>query len=138
RGTLDRCVVVGNSSLMSGAGVNGATVFNSLIQSNSVTGGFTGGGAAGGFLFNCTIIGNSGPQAGGGVGNVLGVYNSIVYFNSPLNWQNSTVTNTCTTPLPSGPRNIVSDPQLTDSIHLALDSPCRAAGALSYSMGSDL
>ncbi len=41
------------------------------------------------------------------------------------------------TPLPSDPGNISSDPLLTDGVHLAATSPCRGVGSSLVVTGTD-
>jgi len=113
-GTLQNCVVVDNHALR-GAGVY---LYN------------------GGYLQNCDVLWNKATNDGGGVVFFVGgaVANSIVYYNSPENWDDvfggdGDFRYTCTTPLPSGIGNIDDEPDLADGgLRLRRRSPCIDAG----------
>jgi hypothetical protein len=127
-----------NAALSNGGGAYGSTARNSIIAGNIA---LSGGGAATTDMVNSTIVGNTTKTATGALmgGNLT---NCIVWGNLAL-----AVTSTangvaslafsCSAPLPSGPGNISADPQLLDSYHLAVTSPCRGTGTNTAS-GVDL
>jgi hypothetical protein len=114
-GELNRCVLIGNSAAGAG-GAAAAGLYNCLLAGNSSAG--NSGGAGGGILINCTVVGNSAGSLGGGTA-FSTLKNCIVVSNtapSGSNDFNSTVSFTCTTPLPGvGDGNIANDPQFADS-----------------------
>lgn len=136
--TLRNCTLTGNSAGNGGA-VDSCSVSNSALLYNLASN--SGGGANASQLFNCTLTGNSAVVAGGGVANGTN-FNTLVYYNfapGGSNWVNSLFNSCCTLPLPpSGLGNISAAPQLADAFHLGAGSPCRAAGLLSYTSGTDL
>ena len=110
--TLNNCLLFGNTALDGGGAAYLSDLNNCLVISNSSP--FVGG-ALSCDLSNCTVCGNSTGMSGdglaaGGVGGDAGpmaytaqIKNSIVYYNSPTNWDILTlITNTCTTPLAAG------------------------------------
>jgi hypothetical protein len=118
-----------------GGGVSGCSVINSALSENSSRD--NGSGAYGGRLLNCTVVNNTvtGPSGGSAVYLTV-LTNCIVWDNrsAPVsilntNHSSSTFAFSCTLPVPAGPGNIGFNPLLlVDNIHLAHDSPCRAAG----------
>lgn len=99
----------------------------------------------GGIAYNSVISGNSAPQGGSGVYQVL-LFNCIVYYNLPLGGLNSVGSSfsySCTTPQPGGFGNITNAPLFVDlnggDFHLQSNSPCINSGWNSYAAGgSDL
>jgi hypothetical protein len=90
-----RCAYVGEGSVLSGFTLTKGTAYrgggafcetsglvtNCVLATNSVTGEeSSGGGASGGALYNCTLIGNSAYRAGGASGSTL--YNCALTRNS--------------------------------------------------------
>jgi hypothetical protein len=133
--TLNNCVVFGNSadsSIGEGGGVFGSILNNCLVISNSSR---FGGGTYGCTLNNCTVSGNLGFV--GAVGDTHSspfnaINNSIIYYNAGGNWNNLTMTNSCTTPMAPGSDNITNSPFFTNlagrDFHLTAVSPCINAG----------
>ena len=135
--SLNRCTLIGNS---------GTAAYASKLNSCAILGNQDDG-AWISTLTNCTVLGNSGY---GAIQSTL--YNCIVYYNSTTNYDSgqygSALNFCCTTPMPSfdsgsgfglsNSNNIISEPQLSDSIHLSAGSPCRAAGSLAYTSGLDI
>ncbi|MCB1071275.1 MAG: hypothetical protein KDL31_13055, partial [Kiritimatiellae bacterium] len=121
---LERCTLYDNNGLSAGGGAYGGQLKNCLVYDNSAS--FGGGaGAFGSELYNCTIVDNTGgskggftPDAAAGV-RYCTVQNSIVYSNRSSqglgyvdhNYDNSTFSYSCSTPLPAGTGNIVGPPQ---------------------------
>lgn len=138
-GNVYDSVIMGNFA-RSGAGARSATVYNSLIYSNSA--GFNGGGASECTLYNCVVAGNSGTRAGGvntdiistnyncviigniGAGWFSGgvygqgkavLYNCIVLDNAGGNYAGTVeFHNSCASPLPAGEGNMNVDPLFLD------------------------
>ncbi len=134
---LYRCVVAENYARINGGGVFGGWGYSSVFNLNSAAaGGGTYGASA---LVNCTITFNKANGIGGtysGAG--WFVTNCIIWANQPQNYSGTTFRNSCTSPLPGGAGNIASDPLLEeDGIHIASNSPCRAAG-LAVATGTDI
>lgn len=131
--TLDGCVITSNLGNDGGGGVSACLVNNSLIIYNQ---GQFGGGANASVLNNCTMVGNSAFQMGGG--DYQGVLNNcIVYDNSAAsggsNYSGSTISFSCTAPLPvSGSNNVASPPLFVNlsggDFHLLSNSPCLNVG----------
>jgi hypothetical protein len=148
------CVLAGNTAYYLGGGCFMATLKSSVLYSNAAQ---MGGGAHSSLLIGCALYGNYAWSYGGAghsctlihctaVENLAlstpgllscAAYNSIVCWNmtssgSSQNYLSTTFTNCCTTPLPPGAGNLSADPELTDSMHLAITSPCRNTGSLAY------
>jgi len=156
---LDDCIIRSNTASAYGGGVYGGRVHNSLITGNTAQYGggayFTelvncavthnwanyGGGVVGGAT-NCTIAFNSAYLGGGAYGGTL--VNSIVHSNLASgstngNYEGGQFFYCCTTPLPTGAGNLAANPEfLPDEIHLAIGSPCRAAGFFGAASGFDI
>jgi hypothetical protein len=140
---LYNCTLVDNSASWSGGGAYSSTLYCSLLTTNSA--GY-GGGAASSQLYNCTLAGNSGtssvignvtPNAGGAA--ACSLINSVLYDNTAVyggpNYDTScSLTNCCTTPLPtSGVRNFTNAPLFINpangDFRLQSNSPCINAGS---------
>jgi hypothetical protein len=135
---LSNCIMVANSA-MSGGGAYRGTLYNCLLSSNRVTGDvYAGGGAYQSTLYNCTLTGNSAPSGGGGGVSHATLYNSIIYYNTALFYDNydwSSILNYCnTTPTPTN--GIGNAPLFADyasgNLHLQSNSPCINAGNNAY------
>lgn len=132
-GVVSDCIIQGNYA----AGYGGASVWGTL--KNCVLNGniseFGGGGSSYGTLFNCTLLENS--AGGTGVGSYNDTLRNCIVYSNPestnSNWQGSTFSYSCTTPLPPGDGNITNDPQFVDAaasnFHLQDTSPCIDAGS---------
>jgi hypothetical protein len=149
--TLNNCTFKDNSAADSGGGAYGTTLNNCLLSANSAD--RNGGGAIDSTLNNCTLTGNSARGYGGGVfrataNNCIVYYNtsacglnyfSINYHTFRTNRLKSTFNYSCTTPDPGGTGNITNDPFLVSSdYHIAVNSPCVAAGSSAYASGTDM
>ncbi|HEX3628097.1 MAG TPA: choice-of-anchor Q domain-containing protein [Verrucomicrobiae bacterium] len=143
------CMVISNTLFGNnafGGGVYNSDATNCVIADNSEL--FPnlqtseGGGAYGGNLDHCNIVGNSAGD-GGGTENA-NLVNCINYCNtatqpydSNSNFDGGTINYSCTAPLP-GAKDITSDPQLASLSHVSLDSPCRGTGSIAASSGVDI
>lgn len=129
---VQNCLIISNVASAYGGGAYGGDLRNSGLMGNRATA--SGAAAAYASLLNCTVVSNFGPQA---------LYfdrltNSIVYFNAGGSPSQTTYSYCCTTPLPPGEGNFTTPPKLSsDSLHLASDSPCRAAGT-NLAAGTDI
>jgi hypothetical protein len=149
QGTVNSSQLLGNFTSRYGAGAYQSTLLNSLISGNSAKRG-VGGGAYSGTLINCTVSYNQDDGVHGEYGTIsapLFVRNSILFNNSnsilglptDVTGNAAFVSYSSTTLYPvGGVGNIVADPQLLDSFHIATTSPCRGAGSSLYSSGTDI
>ncbi len=160
---LSDCLLIGNFASSSGGGAYGSYLVNCRVTRNRV--GNYGGGVSDGRIRNCILTENYAGSAGGGGDNLSSVVNCtvtrnsagiaygglslgapltncIVYLNQapaiPNFDPNNRAGYTCSTPIPIGLGNISDDPQLVDSYHLAVTSPCRGMGSSLYVAGTDL
>lgn len=142
-GNLNRCTVIGNSSVSTGGGTLSGTLNNSLILSNSPNG------AYGGTLNNCTVVGNLGVGAFGYYwihsGELCALNNCIVYYNAGENYNTYSglysMSNCCTFPqFWSGSGNITNEPMFVNlaagDFRLQPNSPCVDTGNNNYVMGA--
>ena len=139
-GTLNNCKLTQNSALISGGGSYYLTLNNCAISDNTAL--HNGGGSAYSTMINCTLANNTAGYSGGGSFEDA-LTNCIVFFNTagkPLteNWESSTLSYSCTTPMPGGPGNITDYPILQGSSHIHGTSPCVANGLTSASLGNDI
>jgi hypothetical protein len=155
---VSNCVFINNSAGDWGGGVNGGNCYGCQFYGNQGTysggaygallnacvfsgnsGSVDGGAAAACTIYNSTITGNTCPGGIGGVSDCQ-VTNSIIYYNSGVNYGNySTLDHCCTIPLPDGSTNcITNEPVLADFAHLAAGSPCRQAGNPTVASGTDI
>lgn len=124
--TLANCVIITNACFTSGSGAYQGTLRNCLIRGNLLGGAFMAN------LVNCTVTSNASWGVFGGR-----LTNSIVAYNSS-DVGGATATYSCTLSFLTGAGNIVGSPRLLpDGIHLANDSPCRAAGT-NVASGADI
>jgi hypothetical protein len=137
--TLNHCTLTGNAAFYDGGGASASTLNNCTLAGNTAE---SGGGVTGGTLNNCTLTGNAAEYDGGGA-SASTLNNCIVYFNTASNDPNysiSTISYTCTTPLPAGVGNITNDPQFvslaTTNLQLAANSPCINLGNNAFAPGS--
>ena len=134
-GTLNNCIVSHNTTENYGGGTVAGTVNNCVFVENSAR---LGGGAYMCTFNNCTLSQNDASFRGGG-SYAGALRNSIVYFNTPHDYYDSSFHHSCTTPLPTtGTRNISQDPMLRDPAHLDKSSPCVAGGDPLYATGLDI
>jgi hypothetical protein len=138
---LSNCVLVANSAVYGGGAYRG-TLYNCLLNSNSITGaGNGGGGAYQSTLYNCTITGNSATWAYGGVSRST-LYNCIVYYNLAPFGENydwpSSLNYCCTTPTPTN--GVGNAPLFVNydgsNLHLQSNSPCINAGNNAFVVAS--
>ena len=138
-GGLTNCVLTGNAAQGDGGGANNSSLVNCAVTKNVSQA--NGGGLASATAINCTFTANAAQISGGGAsGSVLD--NCILFFNTSANGANFSggTLNSCdTSPLPDvGTNNFSADPQLQDSAHLRVGSPCIGAGNAIYAGGTDI
>ena len=127
---------------MSGGGAAGGTLFNCLLTGNSTDN--YGGGADSASLNNCTIVGNFSSQLGGGTHN-CNLYNCINYMNTAVQGSNynnyyGTGTKVNTFSWPAGSGIVTNAPLFVNfsggDFHLQSASPCINAGNNAYVSGT--
>ena len=135
-GTANNCVIIGNEAVRYGGGVDSCTVNNCVISGNrSIEGG---GGMMNGTANNCTFTGNTTGDVGGGIWSGT-ANNCILFDNFPENAYSVDGYNNCAPELTHGTDgNITNNPVLVSSSHIAVNSPCRAAGNPAYASGTDI
>ncbi len=153
RSTLNNCTIRDNTASRDGGGSYFGTLYNCVISGNSANNGGgciagmlnsctindntankNGGGSYNGTLNNCTLSGNMADYGGGSWFGEL--HNCIVYYNTASesgdNWRYSSMSYSCTTPMPSGSGNITNTPMFVNyaatNLHLVSGSPCIDAG----------
>ncbi len=139
-GTLNNCVLNGNTAARYGGGSYFGTLNNCVLSGNTAN---YGGGAYGATLNNCTVARNRATGTGGGA-YTSSLVNTIVWGNSALNaadLHNCTATYCC---IPDqaqvqGAGNIRNDPLFADATNgnyrLRSDSPCINAGWTNHAIG---
>ncbi len=134
---LNRCTVSSNTASYAGGGAYSGSLNSSVLTANSAA---LGGGSCSAVLTNCTSTGNWANNGGGDMSSTLN--NCILYYNRASlrapNYNGSSFSFSCTTPLPGGNGNIDSEPQLASASHVSLASPCRGRGNLAYAVGTDI
>ncbi|HEX3627624.1 MAG TPA: choice-of-anchor Q domain-containing protein [Verrucomicrobiae bacterium] len=145
---LADCIVLSNTisgNNAYGAGVYSSDVTNSVIADNMAVHfallNSYGGGAEGGNLDHCNIIGNLAADGGGTYD--ANLVNCINCFNTGFqpgssNFDGGTITYTCTAPTPGNSGDISGDPLLASMSHISLSSPCRGAGIASAADSEDI
>jgi len=139
-GKARNCTFVNNNGGLGGGAVYQTEVRNSLFTGNTAD---IGGAMVAGSAYNCTIVANHSPNIAGGVVQA-DLYNCIVWGNTagspPENLYMVTNANySCSPDLQhSLDGNITNAPQMISSSHIAAGSPCRSAGNLLYSSGTDI
>lgn len=142
-GTLNNCVITENSAKRRGGGATSATLNNCRVTGNSAVqnGGGVSAGSSNTTLNNCTLTGNSAGLEGGGA-YLATLNNCIVYYNTAPtgeNYAKSTLNFSCTTPLPAGgPQNLSDEPQLASMSYLSTGSPCIGRGSVTRASGVDM
>ena len=152
-GVVSNCLLTNNTAIY-GGGIAYGTLNDSLVIDNLA---MNGGGAYYATLNNCTVVNNYTTTSftyGAGTYDCI-ARNSIV-LNNFDNWPlGSSIDNyyydpfyfsvkysySCTYPTIFGTGNInggTMNPQFLDLFHIASTSPCRGAGSILYSTGSDL
>jgi len=128
-GTLNNCVLVGNSARTYGGGAANSMLNNCILRNNSTS--FCGGGTSYGTLSNCTLTGNAATNAGG-AGYFSTHFNCILHANTaainPVAYGGQL--NSCWT----------DDPLFVDwlngDLRLQANSPCINAGINAFAPGS--
>ena len=149
--SLSNCLILGNTAGRGGGGAYNC-VMNFCRVLGNVAGAGYGGGGSGGTFNNCLICSNSAESVSGvyqgtlnnctvvGHTNGYALYvgiarNCIAYYNA-RNYYMGSITNSCTTPQPSGPRNITNAPMFLDlpggNFRLQTNSPCINSGNNAY------
>ena len=133
--TLRNCVLLGNTATGNGGGAAGGSLDNCSISGNVA---YNGGGVHNGTQNNCVLSCNTASNTGGGA-NYGTLRNCIVWANNRQdgtvnNYESSSFSYSCTTPLPSGAGNIDADPQFVDAQNflLRVGSPCLDTGNNGY------
>ena len=139
-GTLNNCLLTGNSAIGFGGGSYGGVLNNCVLTGNSVS--YYGGGSCESILNNCTLADNSADVGGG---SYLGTLNNCIVWDNFTpddvfrNYLGRDIRYSCTSPLPEGEGNIAQDPLLMDAAngdcHLRPGSPCLDAGLNAYAVG---
>ena len=139
-GSLDNCILVGNSADNYGGGSSYGTLSNCMLIGNSAE---EGGGSDSSTLINCTLSGNTAGSLGGG-GTYSAMTNCIVWGNTAPSYADSdvdscTLSYTCSSDAAHGSDGcITNNPQFVSATDLRLlpGSPCLDAGTNSLGVGS--
>ncbi len=138
--TLNYCTLNGNCAFYAGGGASSSTLNNCVLTDNVTAG--AGAGASDSTLNNCTVASNVAGQGGGGAYNST-AYNSILWFNTPWDYDPLTTTlNYCSAQLwpHAGVGNVPGfDPQFVNlaggNLRLKPTSPCINSGNNAYAPG---
>ncbi len=132
--TVSNCILRYNKATTQGGAGYGGAFFHSALYGNQAN---HGGGTYNSHLYHATVYDNTANQAGGCYGGRL--YNSIIYYNQATTAPNTenVIAEHCCAPNLDG-IHIALAPRLLDPAHIALDSPCIAAGNPLYSAGADI
>ena len=146
-GTLNNCILTGNTATSNGGGAYQSTLRNCMFTGN--TAGNYGGGSYYGTLHNCTLSGNRANGNGGGGSEGGTLVNCIIWGNASPNGGsqsnyyasvNGSITYSCTAPAHSGTGNTTQDPMFmnaeTGNFRLQPESPCIDAGANALAVGT--
>ncbi|NLE66531.1 MAG: hypothetical protein GX608_03835, partial [Lentisphaerae bacterium] len=151
---IERCRILDNTAEASGGGIfsmGNLKIHDSLICGNLAADASVGIGGgiwmSGGTIANCTIAWNESRCKGGGIGDLSNpeygqqlceIVNTILYHNTAPIGSNfhvlgTSITYSCTYPLPEGDGNTAEAPLLLGfrNPHIAAASPCRGAGTTS-------
>lgn len=144
--SLRGCIIQGNYAEQgNGGGVNSCNLINCALMGNSSY--MNGGAAYAGKLVNCTVTGNTSSGYSSGYGAAVhsaAATNSVIWGNFSrtsypnTNYASSTLAYCLSSPMSAGVGNLAVDPQLlSDGMHIAETSPCRAAG-INTVVGADI
>lgn len=137
--SVSHCIIKDNRAAGDGAGTFSGTIQSSLIISNVAS--RYGGGSRSGNLYHCTTLHNAAARGGGSCAATH--YNCILWANTAPTQANydytaGTANYSCTSPAYTAYSSINRDPQLLDARHIAITSPCRAAGSEAFTTDQDL
>ena len=128
---IDSCILRGNTTTADGGGAYGGSLVNCLLVGNTAS---NGAGAANATLTYCTVADNNSTAAGGGTKDCT-LLNTIVQRNVPDNASGGAATYTCAYPLMGGAGNITNDPVFVNApagnFRLAYESPCLGVASAS-------
>jgi hypothetical protein len=116
------CILETNAVASNGGGAYGGTLLSCAVLGNF--GGTSSGATYGSWLRNCTVVSNTCSGANGGTAT-----NCIFYYNKSTDWSSLVMSHCCASFVSAGNGNITSSPQLmADGIHLSAASACLGAG----------
>jgi len=155
-GTLEFCLITGNTARGFGGGVHGGTLNACIIRDNvapqfgfavssstlnncAIFNNFNGG-TIYCTLNNCSVVNNSAIPLGNPSGTYYGTARNSIVYNNSVNYQFTTFYNSCTTPMPSGSQNITNNPLMVNyaagNLRLMSNSPCINKGTNIYVVGN--